>query len=257
MKTILTRSAIICCSVFLFSILSAANGLANVYSVTNTTDGNALNQLRGAILNADSLGGTHTINVAAGTYTLTLGQITFGNTAQNITIIGTSGPASTIVSMTSNVAQRDRIFFINPAGTTNSPVITVQGIKFQNGYLTSDFFGGAGICAGGGAAESLTVTNCIFDNNTLPANALGGAAVIMQVRGNLTIDNCTFTNNTSNDADGGAVLVLLYNSSLGTGFGYRECNEFYIHRESCDISWCSYFQWRGPGFYRSSRCHPF
>jgi len=41
----------------------------------------------------------------------------------------------------------------------------------------------------------------------------------MQVRGDLSIDNCTFTNNVSNDADGGAVLFIIFGSGLGTGFG--------------------------------------
>ncbi len=118
-----------------------------------------------------------------------------------------------------NDANRDRILFINPVGTTNSPVTTVQGIRFQNAYLSSDPYGGAAICAGGGSAESLTVTNCAFDNNTLPANAYGGAAVCLQVRGNLTIDNSTFTNNVSNDADGGAVLFIVFGSTLGNGYG--------------------------------------
>src|SRR5687768_9175425 len=197
-------------AVLVFAILLSATTVANVFNVTITTDGLAPNQLRGAIMAADALGGTHTINVAAGTYTLILGQIVFGNSAQNITIIG-AGPASTIISMGSGVLQ-DRIFFINPSGTTNSPVITVQGIKFENGYLTSDPYGGAAICAGGGSGESLTLTNCIFDNNILPAGAFGGAAVCMQVSGNLTVDNCTFTNNVSNDADGGAILFIIYNS---------------------------------------------
>jgi Ig-like domain CHU_C associated/Secretion system C-terminal sorting domain len=200
-------------AVLFFTTLLSVTAVANVYNVTNTTDGLALNQLRGAILDADALGGTHTINVAAGTYILTLGEITFGNTAQNITIIG-AGPASTIISMTTG-AGKDRIFFINPSGTTNSPVITVQGIKFENGYLTSDPYGGAGICAGGGTGESLTLTDCIFDNNILPAGAFGGAAVCMQVSGNLTVDNCTFTNNVSNDADGGAILFIIF-----SGEGY-------------------------------------
>ena len=97
-------------AVLFFATLLSVTTVANVYNVTNTTDGFALNQLRGAILDADALGGTHTINVAAGTYLLTLGEITFGNTAQNITIIG-AGPASTIISMTSGDL-KDRIFFM-------------------------------------------------------------------------------------------------------------------------------------------------
>src|SRR5688572_20123503 len=151
----------------LSATLLSVTSVATVYNVTNTTDGLAINQLRGAILAADAAGGTHTINVAAGTYTLTLGQITFGNTNQNITIIG-AGSGSTIISMSTNPLQRDRIFFINPTGTVNSPIITITGIKFQNGYLTNDPFGGAGICSGGGVAESLTVNNCIFENNIVP-----------------------------------------------------------------------------------------
>ena len=190
---------------------------AQNFTVTNTADGHGTNQLRGAIEASDAAGGTHVITVNPGTYTLTLGEITFGNNAENITING-AGAASTIISMTSG-AGRDRIFFINPTGTTNSPVISVSGLTFQNGYLTSDIYGGAAICAGGGSAESLTISNCVFNNNILPPGDYGGAAVCMQVRGNLSIDNCTFTNNVSNDADGGAVLFIIFGSGVGTGFG--------------------------------------
>jgi hypothetical protein len=217
LKNIRVRSSVKFCFVFLLSILYAGHGFATVYNVTNTTDGLALNQLRGAILDADAAGGSHTINVAAGTYTLTLGQIVFGNTNQTINIIG-AGAATTIIDMTAGAGQ-DRIFFINPSGTTNSPVISISGLTFQNGYLNSDFYGGAAICAGGGEAESLTVTNCIFTNNILPANAYGGGAICLQVRGDLSVDNCTFTNNVSNDADGGAILFIVFNSALGDGFG--------------------------------------
>ncbi len=200
-------------AVLFFVSLSSVTSVANVYNVTNTTDGYGLNQLRGALMDADALGGTHTINVAEGTYVLTLGEITFGNTAQNITIIG-SGPASTIISMTTGEG-KDRIFFINPFGTTNSPVITVQGIKFENGYLTSDPYGGAAICAGGGSGESLTLINCAFNNNILPAGAYGGGAVCMQISGSLSVDGCTFTNNVSNDVDGGAILFFMFSGYSG------------------------------------------
>ena len=212
------RSTFILGAVFLFSMFIAGKGFATVYNVTDPTDGLALNQLRGAILNADAAGGTHTINVAAGTYTLTMGQITFGNTAQNITIVG-AGAATTIIQMTGPIASRDRIFFINPVGTTNSPVISVSGLTFQGAYLNSDIYGGAAICAGGGTAESLTITNCEFNNNTIPATRYGGAAVCMQYRGNLSIDNSTFTNNVSNDADGGAVLFIIFSSGMNIGYG--------------------------------------
>src|SRR5688572_26700252 len=222
----------------LSATLLSVTVVANIYNVTTTTDfaytsinnangqitvGSGVGQvtLRSAIQAADALGGTHTINVPAGTYTLVEGQIVFGNTAQNITITG-AGAASTIVSMTTSLAatsKRDRIFFINPTGTVNSPVIAISGIKFQNGYLTNDPYGGAAICTGGGVAEALTVNNCIFENNIVPKDSLGGGAICTQVRGNLTIDNCTFINNVSRDANGGAVLFFIYNSVLGNGQG--------------------------------------
>lgn len=195
--------------------------ITTLNNATGQINGGATISLRSALMAADNLGGTHTVTLSTGTYNLTQAipnrQITIGNTNQNITING-NGPANTIINNTLD-ANKDRILFINPSGVTNSPVISVNGIRFQNGYLSSDPYGGAAICAGGGSGESLTVTNCAFDNNVLPANAYGGAAVCMQVRGNLTIDNSTFTNNVSNDADGGAVLFIIFNSSLGTGFG--------------------------------------
>src|SRR5258707_14242740 len=80
---------------------------ANVYNVTLTTDGNATNQLRGAIAAADAAGGANTINISAGTYTLTMGAISFGNRAMTLSIIG-AGSGSTIISM--STTGQDRIF---------------------------------------------------------------------------------------------------------------------------------------------------
>jgi len=220
--------ALICWGVFLFSILYAGHGFANVYtpntfadpvisSLNNATgaiNGGATISLRSALMAADNLGGTHTITLSTGTYNLSYApksQITIGNTAQTITING-NGPANTIINMV-NDANKDRIFFINPVGTTNNVITNVSGIKFQNGSLTSDIYGGAGICAGGGLGNALTATNCAFDNNFIPINSFGGAGVCMQVSGDLTVDNCTFTNNVSNDADGGAILFIIFNNN--------------------------------------------
>lgn len=195
--------------------------ITSINNATGAINGGSTISLRSALTAADNLGGTHIVNLSTGTYVLTQAipnrQITIGNRAENITING-NGPTNTIISGTLD-ANKDRILFINPTGSTNSPVITINGVKFQNGYLTSDTYGGAAICSGGGSAESLTITNSAFDNNVLPANAYGGAAVNMQVRGNLSIDGSTFTNNVSNDADGGAVLFIIFGSALGNGYG--------------------------------------
>ncbi|MEO6541587.1 MAG: hypothetical protein ABIN74_11365, partial [Ferruginibacter sp.] len=227
-------------AVFVFTILLSARTFAQNYTPNTFADpvftsvnnangaiilpaGNAgMISLRSSLFAADVVGGTHIVTLGTGTYGLTQAlpnrQITIGNTPQNITING-NGPTNTIISNTLD-ANSDRILFINPTGTTNSPVITVNGIRFQNALLSSDPYGGAAICAGGGSAESLTINNCVFNNNIVPANSYGGGAVCMQVRGHLTIDNCTFTNNVSNDADGGAVLHIVFGSALpGPGFG--------------------------------------
>jgi hypothetical protein len=189
---------------------------------TGAINGGATISLRSALIAADTLGltlGPHTVTLSTGTYNLTQPlpdrQITIGNTSQNITING-NGPANTIINNTLD-ANKDRILFINPAGTTNNVITNVSGIRFQNAFLSSDLFGGAAIDAGGGTGNALTVTNCTFDNNVLPANAFGGAAVCMQVSGNLTVDNSTFTNNVSNDADGGAIFFVIFNGAGRSG----------------------------------------
>src|SRR5438552_3256610 len=71
-----------------FLTFFSVTAFAQNYTVSNTADGHATNQLRGAIEAADAAGGTHIITVNAGTYNLTLGEITFGNNAEDITING-------------------------------------------------------------------------------------------------------------------------------------------------------------------------
>jgi hypothetical protein len=130
----------------LFLLLPVA-AYSNTYNVTVTTDGNAVNQLRGAIAAAVAAGsGPHIINVSAGTYNLTLGQIVLGNSPITLTIIG-ADPATTIINMTATT--QDRIFKINPSGTVSNVRVTIQNLTFTNGRLTSDNFGGGAILAGG------------------------------------------------------------------------------------------------------------
>ena len=76
---------------------------ATVYTVNNTADGSGLNQLRGALSNAALSVGPHTVNIAAGTYTLTLGPILFGNLLnQNITHVGADS-STTVIYMTATM----------------------------------------------------------------------------------------------------------------------------------------------------------
>ncbi len=197
--------------------------ISSLNNATGTINGGATISLRSALMAADNLGGNHTVTLSTGTYNLTQAlpnrQITIGNTAQNITING-NGPANTIISNTLD-ANKDRILTINYNGTTPNVITTISGVKFQNGYLTSDEYGGAAIYAGpiGGFFESLTVIDCAFDNNICPGAAgnggVGGAIYMFQET--LTVDNCTFTNNSSVDGVAGAIFFTLYNNQGNNG----------------------------------------
>ena len=94
--------------------------------------------------------------MAAGTYTLTNGELQMGKVSgSNITLTG-AGAASTIIS--GNNASR--VFDLDPSiigGVTTS----ISGVTITNGAVTT--FGGAGIIAGSGNAgtkDTLTISNC-------------------------------------------------------------------------------------------------
>jgi len=204
---------------------------ALTYNVTSTTDfaytsinnntgvitaGAGVGQvtLRSAIQGADALGGTHTINVPAGTYNLVRGSIIFGNVAQNISILG-AGATTTVINMTTTL--QDRIFFINPPGTIAGVSTTLQGLRFTGGRLTSDIYGGGAILAGG-PGNVLNITSCTFDNNTIAAAAgTTGGAINMSGGGALNIDQSTFSGNSNPVSDGGAVYYFLQNFANLTG----------------------------------------
>ncbi|MGG7661850.1 T9SS type A sorting domain-containing protein [Dyadobacter sp. BHUBP1] len=187
--------------------------IADTFNVTQTTDGTATFQLRGAILAADALGGgPHTINLPAGTYNLTMGPIVFGSQAQNISIVG-AGAGSTIINMTTTM--QDRIFLINPPGTIQDVQVSISGIQFTNGKNPADHYGGGAILCGG-PNNVISITNCTFDNNM--TNFLGGGALAMSGGGTMTVEYCTFTNNrvvadvSSGNGTGGAISIDYYGS---------------------------------------------
>jgi hypothetical protein len=198
---------------FFFSMLFSLPLLAATFNVTTTVDGGP-GSLRQAIADAEALGGSNTIIVPAGTYNLTQGQIIFGNVPQSLTIIGAS-PASTIINMTTT--NQNRIFFINTSGTVANVLTSISGITFTNGHLTEAFGGGAILA--GGPGNALTLTDCIFQNNSIDAVTGGttGGAINMSGGGALNINHCIFNNNSNPKADGGAVNYFLPNFSGLTG----------------------------------------
>jgi hypothetical protein len=196
------------CSLFFLLPVAA---YSNTYNVTVTTDGNTANQLRGAISAAVAAGsGPHIINVSAGTYNLTLGQIVLGNSPITLTIIG-ADPATTIINMTATL--QDRIFKINPSRTVSNVRVTIQNLTFTNGRLTSDNFGGGAILAGG-PSNSVIISNCVFNSNTGGGN--GGGAISTLDGGTISIDQCSFTGNSCPTGNGGALYYNLPANQTGS-----------------------------------------
>lgn len=183
---------------------SFGNASAATFTVTKTADTNdgvcnADCSLREAIIAANSAGGTNTIVLPAGTYTLTIpgtgenaaatGDLDI--TTGNLTING-AGMANTIIQACSGASCTgiDRVFHI-----LNNAVVSISGVTIRNGYTLN---AGGGIYNVGTA--NLTLTNVTLDNNF--ADNQGGG---MENDGTATatLTNVIITNNDANCSDGG------------------------------------------------------
>ena len=164
--------------------------------------------LRGAVSFANSNPGT-TIVLPAGTYSLNipggLGEGFSGNNlvgdldiaATNTTITG-AGAASTIIQQTQ---PNDRVIEVNP-NLDASFTVAISDVTITGGRETTAV-GGGGIISGS-INNSLTITNCVFSNNSATgAGSIGGGG-IATTGGSLTITGTTFSNN-STSSSGGAV----------------------------------------------------
>ena len=193
--------------------------------------------LRSAVIAANA-NPNSTINIPAGTYTLTIagddGSVdpnpTIGDldVLASVTIKG-AGPGSTIIQASTTPGSGiDQIFTLNAffwskgqSAVVNGYSATISGITFRYGKCLSvdlqsgSFLGGAISYDAGynnGAAVttvgSLSISNCVFDSNS---SQYGGGAVATFDGGNVTIDSCTFTNNgftaTGNSSSGGAIFL--------------------------------------------------
>jgi hypothetical protein len=179
--------------------------------------------LRGAVHVANNLGGAVQINVPAGTYTLSMGELQLGtyNAAQSsyaITIQGAGAP-NTIIQQGDG---SNRVLDLDPTLHGNVDV-TIDGVTVSGGHDAHDNVGGAGIIsgfqgAGGTNPDHTTVSNCVVTNNhtssTTATTRPGGG--IQNIGGNLTITNCTISNNSSGSSEGGGVYYDSHSPSTGT-----------------------------------------
>lgn len=200
--------SIILSVVFLLSLTVVSFG--GVYIVNDTTDGHSINQLRGALEAVEKEGTTgHTILIYPGIYNLRLGQISFGSIPLLIEFIGW-GPDSTIINMTGT--NPDRIFDINPTGTTPNVHIMMRGITFRGGRVTRINSGGGGAIHWNGLpGSSLFIIDCLFENNSsnITSRANGGA-IVLEGGGQCVIDHCRFINNSTVNGVGGALFYYSF-----------------------------------------------
>ena len=207
--------------VVLLSLLAAPHLRgAGPFTVNTTSDTHAVSpasspndsgghiSLRSAIEAANAQSGATTINVPAGTYNLTLGELAVApNGGKTNTILG-AGAAGTIVNQTDG---SNRVFNID-FNSVGSTLVTLSNLTVQGGHDGADTLGGAGILAGSVIAipkDVLNLGSCVVQNNRCVTNNTqepGGG--IQMAGGDLNISACTFSNNTSGQSFGGAIFVL-------------------------------------------------
>jgi|GEM_PF-938954 len=195
------------------AVTSTADVATNFGACGNTGQLTSSGSLREAVCAANNAGAaSSTITMAAGTYTLTNGELQMGKVAgSNITVTG-AGAGSTIIS--GNNASR--VFLLDPAvvgGITTS----ISGVTITNAAVTQ--FGGAGVLGGSGSQASrdnLTISNSVISNNHAngtTTNKYGGGVEFQG--GSLTITNSTFSGNTSGASSGSAVEYQHLDTAAG------------------------------------------
>ncbi len=189
-------------------------------------DANGATSLRAAIEQASASGGVTTINLPAGTYNLSLGDLLAGTLAgTTIYLHGTDTAATTIVHQNQSGLM---VFNVDPNVVANV-VVAMDNVTLSGGSENEndpDGFGGNGgaILAGGSTTASgniLSLTNVIFDHNYCsPVSNVGasGGAIDMTGGGNLNLDNCTFTGNEASKFAGqGSGGAIYFDAGFATG----------------------------------------
>jgi CSLREA domain-containing protein len=194
---------------------------ASAINVNTTADENGSGancSLREAITSAntnfnfggctDAAGGPFTINVPAGTYSLTAGELQVGTSSgANITISG-AGSGNTIIHQST---ANSRIFNLDPSMVGNVAV-SISGVTISGGFAQA--FGGGAIL-GGGTNDTLLLTNAVITDNHC-SGSFSGAGISWSPAGNATISNTTFSNNTCASGGAGAILYTTGDGSALT-----------------------------------------
>ena len=195
------------------TVTSTADVATNFGACGNSAQTTSSGSLREAVCAANNAGATSsTITVAAGTYTLTNGELQMGKVSgSNITLTG-AGAGSTVI----NGNNTTRVFNLDP-NTVGGVVTSISGVTITGGRDST--FGGAGIIAGATAqptGDTLTISNSTLTNNHATGGSNVGGALGF-AGGSLTITNSTISNNSTTGAGGSGVWYRAEGTAGGEG----------------------------------------
>jgi len=204
-----------------------------IHPSTSPNDASSHISLRSAIEAANAQVGATTINVPAGTYTLSLGELDLSPLGSKTITISGAGAVATIISQGDDF---NRVFNID-GNSDGGSTATLAGLTIQGGTDKADNFGGAGILAGSLSAtpmDVLNLQNCVIqDNHCQALNSSGnpGGGVSME-GGNLTITDCTFVKNTSGSSQGGGLFFFPQN----VGSSLQIVSSAFIQNSNVDVT---------------------
>jgi hypothetical protein len=170
--------------------MMAFPGIAGA-AVFNVTD---VAGFQAALTASQNNGQDDTINVAAGTYDVSGGGLTYSGAAEafSLTIEG-AGAATTILDGGGAV----QILAIT--ASTSAGTVTVRGMTFQNGAFSIAPPGTLSVFA-----SNITLENCSFLNNNGPTPPFpGGGGANLRGFGNVTVNVCVFQGNSGDLGAGG------------------------------------------------------
>lgn len=229
-RLVITAFGIFLASIFVYS----DTAFAATFTVNTTTDtidaipGNGTCadatgkcSVRAAIMESNTLAGADTINIPAGTYTLTLAGAN-ENVAMtgdldirgDLTIIGAGGdangdPSQTILQAGTDSANAiDRVLEINPDLIDMN--VTIRSVWIRYGKDSFDPVtlagGGGGVLGDPGNGTLLISNSIISDSRTLSGRVGGGAYLTADTGGTVRVEKSVIENNSSDGGGGGLAI---------------------------------------------------
>jgi hypothetical protein len=205
-------------------LLSAAPAQAAIFNVANTNDSGP-GSLRQAVLNSNGNNQEDTINVPAGTYSLTSGQLTVTDPL-GVTIAG-AGAESVLLASQGNF----RVFCVTAGDEVVLQGLTIHGGRASPGGQNCSGGEGGGISS---SASILRVTGSIVQHNDAAPTRGGGGGIYAS--GDLFVDDTIVRHNAvtalsalGNNGGGGIYWA-------GTGFPSFSVTDSTIYENTATVA---------------------